>query len=236
MIKNFNSNYVHHQNSKIVPLIREIVFGMEDGMVSTLGAISGIAIGSGNQAIVLLSGLVIISVESISMAIGSYISNKSEHHIDRRKIHEESEEIKKFPEDEKEELLNLYIKDGWPMDLAQEMTEVAIKDEKLILKEMSHRELGVKLEVEDNCFQKSLAMFFSYIIGGAIPLSVYFFLHINIAIYFSVIITLLGLFILGTITSKYTKQNWFKSGIKILLLGGIALLIGTLIGKLFNVS
>jgi predicted membrane protein (TIGR00267 family) len=57
--------------------VREVVFGLEDGLVSTLGAITGIAAGINNAALVILSGLVILAVESSSMGAGSYLSNKT---------------------------------------------------------------------------------------------------------------------------------------------------------------
>src|SRR3989338_5452577 len=78
-----NPDFIHHQkNSLSVSIIREIVFGMEDGLVSTMGAVTGIAAASQNHFIVILSGVVIIAVESISMGVGSYLSTKSENEID----------------------------------------------------------------------------------------------------------------------------------------------------------
>jgi vacuolar iron transporter family protein len=61
---------------EIVDSMREIVFGLEDSLVSTLGAITGIAVGTGNQYIVILSGFVLIAAEATSMAAGSYLSTK----------------------------------------------------------------------------------------------------------------------------------------------------------------
>lgn len=61
--------------------LREIVFGLEDSIVSTLGAITGIAVGSHNADLVLLSGAVIVVVEAISMSAGSYLSTKSEYEL-----------------------------------------------------------------------------------------------------------------------------------------------------------
>jgi len=57
--------------------LREIIFGLEDGIVSTLGVLIGIAVGTNNRLLVILSGLVVISVESLSMAAGTFLSNKS---------------------------------------------------------------------------------------------------------------------------------------------------------------
>src|SRR3989338_123898 len=108
-----NKNYVHHQKSSVANVLREVVFGIEDGMVSTLGSITGIAIGSNNHAIVILAGVVIISVESISMGIGSYLSNHSQEEMEERKIKEEEEELEQFPKEEKEGLYQMYLEDGW---------------------------------------------------------------------------------------------------------------------------
>ena len=61
---------------EIVDSMREIVFGLEDSLVSTMGAITGIAVGTGSQYIVILSGFVILASEATSMAAGSYLSTK----------------------------------------------------------------------------------------------------------------------------------------------------------------
>ena len=66
----------------IVDSMREIVFGLEDSLVSTLGAVTGIAVGTGSQYIVILSGLVLITAEATSMAAGSYLSTKHAREAD----------------------------------------------------------------------------------------------------------------------------------------------------------
>lgn len=65
-------------NKKIANAIREVVFGLEDGMVSTMGVITGIASGTQDRFTIILAGLVIVSVESLAMAAGTYLSNKTE--------------------------------------------------------------------------------------------------------------------------------------------------------------
>lgn len=232
MKSRYNSDYIHHQNSKIVSAIREIVFGLEDGMVSTLGAVTGIAVGSQDHFTVVLAGMVIIAVESISMGIGSYISNISEYDIIKRKLYEEKKEIEDYPKEEQKELEEIYIRDGWPKALSKQMAQVASKNKKLLLHEMAHHELNIVPNEKRHPKLNGLFMFFAYIIGGLIPLFSYFVLPINIAIKVSIIITLFGLFFLGVSTTRYTKTNWFKAGIKVFILGGIALLAGYLIGKL----
>ena len=94
----YNPDYIHHIKNGSIATFREMIFGIEDGMVSTLGAITGIAAASENYFMVILAGLVIISVESISMAVGSYLSSKSAKSIEERMIREEKTELKKFPD------------------------------------------------------------------------------------------------------------------------------------------
>lgn len=232
MHRRYNPDYIHHQDSRIVSAMREIVFGMEDGMVSTLGAITGIAVGSQDQYTVILAGSVIIAVESISMGMGSFISSSSEKEIVKRKLFEESEEIKTYPTEEKEELKEMYIEDGWPEDLAEKMSSVAIKNHDLVLQEMAYRELKINPQESSKPLKDGIYMFFAYIVGGLIPLIPYFILPIKIAVFVSVPLTLLGLFALGAGTTRYTKGKWLRKGLYMLLLGGTALLAGYLIGKL----
>lgn len=70
---------------RIKAAMREIVFGMEDSLVSTLGAVTGIAVGTNSTEIVLLSGIVLIFVEALSMTAGSYLSSKSAKEATRKK-------------------------------------------------------------------------------------------------------------------------------------------------------
>lgn len=226
------TKYQHSRSTSIGSTIREVVFGMEDGMVSTLGAITGIAIGSEDHFMVVFSGIVIISVESISMGIGSYLSNRSEYEVNQQRISEEKEEIEHFEQLEKQELLDLFTRDGWPNELAIEMTEVASKNPDLMLNEMIYREHGFDDKSASAALKNGVLMFISYIFGGLFSLSAYFLLPINSAMPTSIAVTLLSLFGLGVVTTKYSKIKWWKAGSRVLLLGVVALLAGFLIGKL----
>jgi VIT1/CCC1 family predicted Fe2+/Mn2+ transporter len=231
MIHTFNKDYVHHQDGAFMNYMREVVFGMEDGMVSTLGALIGIAVSSNSQLITILSGLVIIAVESISMGIGSYLSSTSGGAIDKRKLHEEQQEIKDYPDLEQKELETLFREDGWPHELSTKMAEVAIKDHRLMLREMAYRELMINPKERDHFVFNGLYMFVSYVIGGFIPLSAYFLLPLPAAIYVSVGVTLVGLFLLGATTTVFTKQRWTTVGFHMLLLGGVAIVVGYVVGR-----
>ena len=232
--KEINKDYIHHQKFFLTNVIREVVFGMEDGMVSTLGSITGIAIGSNNHAVVILAGVVIISVESISMGIGSYLSNRSQEEMEERKIKEEKEELEQFPKEEKEELYRMYLEDGWSKSLAIQMSEEVSKNKEFMLKEMIVRELKISGDRESVSIKGGFYMFFAYVLGGIIPLSAYFILPIKNAVPLSIIITLIGLFVLGMSAAKFTKQPLIKSSLRVLVMGGVALIAGLAAGLLIG--
>ena len=209
----YNPHFIHHQVSRFTSLVREVVFGMEDGMVSTLGAVTGIATATNDHFIITLSGLVVVGVESISMGVGSYLSNKSEADVEKRKLHEEKIELHEFPEEEKNELEEIYIKDGWSADLAHTMAEEASKNKHLFLSEMACHELAIFPNVDEHPMKKGIAMFFSYVAGGTIPLIPYLVFSIKIGIIVSITITLIGLFALGVGTTRLTKRKWWKAGL-----------------------
>lgn len=201
-------------------------------MVSTLGAITGIAIGSQNQFTVILSGLVIIGVESVSMGVGSYLSNRISKEVESHTVAEEQEELISFPEAEKRELYRMFVRDGWPKHISNEMTKYAQANKKLMLREMQYRELGISPFKTKNPLKNAVFMFISYIIGGSIPLLPYFVASIPQAIPASTVITLTGLFLLGVATTKYTGSKPIASGLRIFILGGIALIVGMFVGTL----
>jgi len=226
-----NKNYIHHQIPGLATTIRQVVFGMEDGMVSTMGAITGIAVGSGDHFVVVLAGVVIIAVESISMGIGSYLSSKSEREVDERMIEEERQEIREYPVEEKKEMVGFFIRDGWPKKIAIQMAEYAAKDKKLMLKEMAYRELNVSMSKLGDPIKNGFFMWGSYIIGGIIPLFPYFFIEsVSSVVPVSVFITLIGLFFLGVATTRFSNRTWWRAGLEMFILAGLAALVGYLVG------
>ena len=222
--------FIHHQKSSLLDSLREIVFGAEDGMVSTLGALTGIVAGTSNHFTVVLAGFVIVTVESISMAVGSYLSIKSSRDVDARKLYEESIELRENTDYERKELVAMFVRDGWPEKLAADMAQVASENKDLFLKEMAYRELYISPHEAESPLRGGIFMFISYLIGGSVPLVPYILLPIPIAFVTSVIVTLCGLFLLGALTTKFTKRSWWKSGLEMLGLASIAAIVGYTIG------
>lgn len=164
---------MHHRKGsesgrKLSGFFREAVFGLGDGMVSTLGAITGIAIGTGSRFVVLLSGLVVIAVESLSMAAGTYLSSKSEREILERYLEEEKWEIENKFEKEKKELRDIYRKKGFNKKELDMIVSRISKNKEVMLEEMAHHELKIIPENLEKPRGNAFIMGFSYVVGGLV--------------------------------------------------------------------
>ncbi|MBP9761423.1 MAG: VIT1/CCC1 transporter family protein [Candidatus Magasanikbacteria bacterium] len=228
------SDFIHHQKAGVQESMREFVFGMEDGMVSTFGAVTGIALATQDPFTILLTGSVLIAVESISMGVGSYLSNKSVYAIDARMLAEEQQEIDEFPKEEKQELIDMYIRDGWSKPVAINMAEEASQNKKLFLQEMAFRELRVVPNQEVQPVRNGIIMGISYVVGGLIPLVPYVLFQTVSGVVLSAGLTAIGLFLLGVVVASYSKRSWVRSGSEMLILAGIAAGVGYAVGQIID--
>lgn len=147
--------------------IRNFIFGVEDSLVSTVGLLTGVAIAGVSQDIIILTGVVLIIVEALSMAVGSFLAETSA-----------------------EEFMTKH--DG-----------------------VSRRTIG-----------GGVVMFVSYLGAGLVPLAPYFFVLGPSAMYFSVIGSLAALFILGVVGGSLGGGRLLKKGLRMMLVGGIAVAAG----------
>lgn len=225
--------FIHHQKQNgLISAIREIIFGLEDGLVSTLGAITGVAGGLHDSFAVVLTGFVIVAVESLSMAAGTYLSSKSEQEVAERMLAEERHEIETEPEHETAELYEMYEARGFTKDEAHVIVNRIVQNKEAWLEEMAFRELGIvpsKIAVPK---KNALFMGVSYIIGGIIPVTPYLFLPINNAVGWSLVSTVTGLFLVGALKTRFTQIAWWKSGLEMASVSLVAAGLGYGIARL----
>ncbi|HRH32376.1 MAG TPA: VIT1/CCC1 transporter family protein, partial [bacterium] len=121
---------------KLVSSIREVVFGLEDSLVSTLGTVSGVAVGSGDKYVVVLSGVVLVFVEAVSMAAGSYLSSKSTTQLYSERAKQDESRLLSERITDDESLKELFERKGFsPSDIKVAMTAFG-KERKLWLEEV----------------------------------------------------------------------------------------------------
>lgn len=225
----------HHAHNgrygRLLESIRELIFGLEDGLVSTMGAVAGIAAGTENGRIVILSGLVIIAVEALSMAAGSFLSNKSHRQMLEKKIADERREIEEKPEEEAEELRAMYRQRGFSEDEIATLVKRITADKELWLEEMMAKELHIGAGDLEEPKSRALVMGLAYIVGGAVPLLPYLLLPVRPALAVSVGATIAMLFIVGFVKGRAAGIDRWKSAREMVLVASSAAVIAYLIGK-----
>lgn len=217
--------------SRLLDAIRELVFGLEDGLVSTMGAVAGIAAGTENGGIVVLSGLVIIAVEALSMTAGSYLSNKSHREMLEKKIDDERKEIELRPKQESEELRAMYLKRGFSKEETEVLLQRITRNKALWLEEMVAKELCIGTNDLAEPSSRAVIMGISYVFGGAVPLVPYLVLPVGIALPVSVVATIAALYLVGYVKGRATGLSSIKSGGEMMLIASAAAFVAYLIGK-----
>jgi predicted membrane protein (TIGR00267 family) len=212
--------------------LRDAVFGTQDGLISTLGALTGIAAGTQSGEAVVIAGFVIIVVESLSMAAGSYLSSKSQREYLERLLREEEEEIARDPEGERRELVEMYRARGYTDAEIEIVARRLMSDPRLLLEDMAHKELGICPTAMEEPLGNAVVMGLAYVAGGLIPVLPYLALPLAVAMPLSIGGTLVALFLFGGLKGRIVRQVWWRSGLEMLGVAGAAALAGYVIGRL----
>jgi VIT1/CCC1 family predicted Fe2+/Mn2+ transporter len=216
---------------RLLAAIRELIFGLEDGLVSTMGAVAGVAAGTEDGRIVVLSGVVLIAVEALSMAAGSYLSSKSHRQMLEKRIRDEREEIETKPEEETEELRVMYRQRGFSPEETEILVRRITADKKLWLEEMMAKELRIGDGELEEPGSGALVMGLSYVAGGAVPVLPYLFLPVGTGLWVSIIATIGVLYCVGDAKGRATGIDRWKSGWEMVLVASGAAVIGYAVGK-----
>ena len=214
--------------------LRDAVFGTQDGLISTMGALLGIAAGTQSSGTVVVAGFVIIVVESLSMAAGSYLSSKSQREYLERLLREEEEAIARDPEGERREIWTMYRTRGYADEEIEIIARRLLSNKQLLLEDMAHKELGISPSTLEEPLGNALVMGTAYVAGGLVPVLPYMVLPIRRAMLLSVLGTSLALFLFGGLKGRLVKQSWWRSGLEMLTVAGIAALAGFLVGRLVD--
>lgn len=155
--------------------LRSLMFGLQDGIVSTTGVVVGISVGVQDKTIIVLAALVAVTVEATSMAAGQYNSEKAAHQFDKTN------------------------------------------------------------SKEDNLFTGAGIMFFSYLLGGMFSIIPTIIFNQPEARILAIISAFIGLFMVGYLKGKLVEHAPLRSAIELLIIGGVATLVGVVVGYFLKV-
>jgi VIT1/CCC1 family predicted Fe2+/Mn2+ transporter/rubrerythrin len=211
--------------------IREVVFGGQDGLLSTMLLVTAVAASGASNTTVLISGLAGALAGMVSMATGAFLGSRSEQDVQRAEIAKEARELEEHPAEELAELVVLYQREGLSFSDAQGVAEHIAADKDLWLRTLVEKELGLSPDITSNPIKDALAMGAAFIVGAVIPIIPYFFIHDKVGIAVSVSATLVGLFVLGMGKGRIVQKSPVLQGLEILLIGAAAAGVGFGLGE-----
>lgn len=203
--------------------VRDFVIGMSDGLTVPFALAAGLSGAIDSTYIVITAGLAEIAAGSIAMGLGGYLAGRTEIEHYETEERREYDEVKNKHEVEIQETKDIFAEYGLNDQLQETIAREMAKNPKKWVDFMMRFELGLERPNRNRAQQSAFIISISYIIGGLIPLSAYFFSDsTKTGLIYSSIITLICLVIFGLIKSKLTGQPLFKGALRVTLVGALA--------------
>ncbi len=216
--------------------VRDIVFGVHDGILTVLGFVSGAAGLFADSRTIFFTGLAGMIAEGISMGVGEYQSIRAQNDIMKHQRHIEEQEIRTKPEEEFEEVVRIYRKKGFSRQDAMKIAKKIAANRKRWVDTMMVEELGFSPRQEEKPMRDALTIGIASFIGGFIPILSYLFLAKQGAFMASVILSAAVVFFLGVLKSWYADRKWLSSGLKMVAVALLTALITFYIGKILGLA
>lgn len=205
--------------------IKDIVYGANDGIITTFAVVSGVAGAALSIKTVLILGFANLLADGLSMGASNYLGSKSEEHYYKREKAMEKWEVDNLPEDEREEIRRIYAKKGFHgQDLARAV-DIITSDKDRWVDVMMKEELGLIQEPKGQAWKSGVVTFIAFAIAGLMPLVSYLFVGRLGGVSpfaLSIIITGLSLFAVGAARTFVTKHAWWRAGAEMFIVGLLA--------------
>jgi VIT1/CCC1 family predicted Fe2+/Mn2+ transporter len=206
--------------------VREIVFGAKDGILTTMGVVTGVGVAS-DRFTVALTGLLALLAGALSMGVGEYQGSKSEREVVQASIDMERREMEANPQDEFAEQVAYYKLKGFSADEAHMIVSRLAQNPEIYLYEMMRDEFGIDPRVAiSSDILPSIAMAVSYAVGSALPIFPYFLpIAPRAAVITSLALALAGLFGIGVFAARNSSRNPWLRGLEIVAYGSVVFAI-----------
>jgi VIT1/CCC1 family predicted Fe2+/Mn2+ transporter len=232
-----NETHLHlEEHLKSSDMLTDIVIGMSDGLTVPFALAAGLSGAvNGNVNLIWIAGIAEIAAGSIAMGLGGFLAGKTEQDHYASELKKEYWELKHKREVEIEEVRKVFLEWGLSASTAEEATQEIIKDDKRWVEFMMKHELGLEEPDPKRARKSAFNIGTSYIAGGLVPLTPYFFVTDAIeGLKISAAITLICLFIFGFFKSKMTGVHPWWGGVKVMMTGAIAAAVAFSIAKLIQ--
>ncbi len=217
--------------------LRAAVLGANDGLVSNLSLVMGVAGADLAPKVILLTGIAGLLAGSLSMAMGEWLSVQSARELFEHQIRIEQEELIAFPEEERAELELIYRAKGLPPQTARELADRLVREGAPALETLVREELAIDPEeLGGSAWEAAVASFLLFSVGAIVPILPYIALGGIRAAVASVVLSGLALFLLGAGITVITGRSALRSGLRQVVIGLAAAAITFGVGRLFGVA
>lgn len=221
--------------------IKSIVYGGLDGIITVFAVVASIAGAGLDVSVVIIMGVASLLADGISMGMGDYLSSKAESDYTSEERKRELWECENYIEGEINEMIDIYMKKGLDEKDATTIVTTMAKYRDVFVDTMMVEELGLMpLDADDSPIKNGLVTFGAFLVFGCVPMIAYIASaagdkshsmdHVEGAFIIASGVTLITMFLLGTLTSKFSPTKWYLSGAWICGNGGAAAAIAYLIG------
>jgi VIT1/CCC1 family predicted Fe2+/Mn2+ transporter/rubrerythrin len=222
--------------------IRNVIYGVNDGLTATLGVLAGVGGASANPRVVLIGGLSAMVASGVSMAGGAYLASKSQREVFEGQLSREAAEIEAMPDLERAELIRIYRSKGLTPDEAATIVGRITSDQKVWLETQAREELGIDVTQFENPVREGLVAGISTLIGGAIPVAGYLLGRLLLGATFNglavlvvtFVVSAAFLFTIGSARSFFTGKGGVRSGLEMLAVGSVVAALTYGVGLLFR--
>jgi vacuolar iron transporter family protein len=230
--------YTHH-TERIHALgngtsLRDAMLGLNDGLVAAFAVTSGVAGAFSSNKIVVMAGLAEMLGGAVSMGLAAFASARAHREFYRSEEQRERDEIRKWPEHERDEIRGIYRDKGFSGPLLDQIVSHITADPTRWRSVMMREELGFGAEVMEPPLHSALTVGGAYLIGAAVPLLPYLFVGAAYGILISAFATIIALFVVGAAKTMLTARPWLRSGLESMAIGAVAAIVTYSVGRAFG--
>ncbi|MGE5816792.1 MAG: VIT1/CCC1 transporter family protein, partial [Deltaproteobacteria bacterium] len=194
--------------------IREFVFGIQDGLISTLGLLAGVQGATENNIVVIVTGLTAMFSGAISMAAGSYLSSGAQKEIFDKELRDAEKLTEREPYMAAEGLLKALSEEGLNKEQSYRMVKVLIQEQNVFLRTFQEKVFGLGSAEINRPLQAALIMGLSFVLGAIIPIVPYTIVGGLSALYVSALLGGLTLFGVGAFKGYLAGKSLLLSGLE----------------------
>jgi VIT1/CCC1 family predicted Fe2+/Mn2+ transporter len=216
--------------------LRDVMLGLNDGLVAAFAVTSGVAGAFTSSRIVVMAGLAEMLGGAVSMGLAAFASARAQMEFYRSEEQRERDEIRLWPDHERDEIRNIYRDKGFSGPLLDQIVAHITADPTRWRSVMMSEELGFGSGIMEPPLRSGLTVGLAYLIGAAVPLVPYLIVAHPLGVLVSALATIIALFVVGAGKTALVTRSWWRSGLESMLIGVVAGAVTYSVGRFFGTA